>query len=139
MAVATQLPLGGGSETAVRMMISTTAAAGVAAASLLVGAACGTAVTRYSCPMEPEPEPSVELLLPAVVPTVAQEFDAPGLENRVLRKAETVVRGRTGRFLIVVERCCNSHNYSAIIRTAEACVLRGSPRRHQMPRCHSIA
>ena len=48
------------------------------------------------------------------------EWDTPGLEDRVLRKAETVVQGRTSRFLLVVERCVDSHNHSAIIRTAEA-------------------
>lgn len=103
-------------------MISASAAAAFAAASALAGAACGAAAARHS-PTMAEPERSAELL---PRPAAAEDdFDAPGLENRVLRKAETVVRGRTGRFLIVVERCCNSHNYSAIIRTAEACVLRG--------------
>ena len=103
--------------------ISARAAAAVAAATALAGAACGAAAARHTLTEpapEPEPEPSVDLAAEAAAD---EDFDAPGLENRVLRKAETVVRGRTGRFLIVVERCCNSHNYSAIIRTAEACVL----------------
>lgn len=103
--------------------ISARAAAAVAAATALAGAACGAAAARHTLTepaLEPEPEPSVDLAAEAASD---EDFDAPGLENRVLRKAETVVRGRTGRFLIVVERCCNSHNYSAIIRTAEACVL----------------
>ena len=39
---------------------------------------------------------------------------------RILRKAETAIQGRTSRILIVVERCTDDHNYSAIIRTAEA-------------------
>ena len=104
--------------------ISARAAAAVAAATALAGAACGAAAARHTLTEpapEPEPEPSVDLLLAEAA--ADEDFDAPGLENRVLRKAETVVRGRTGRFLIVVERCCNSHNYSAIIRTGEACVL----------------
>ena len=100
--------------------ISARAAAAVAAATALAGAACGAAAARHTLEPAPEPEPSVNLAAEAAAD---EDFDAPGLENRVLRKAETVVRGRTGRFLIVVERCCNSHNYSAIIRTAEACVL----------------
>lgn len=47
-------------------------------------------------------------------------MDSPTLSNRILRKAETVIQGRTSRVLIVVERCTNDHNYSAILRTAEA-------------------
>eukprot|EP00614_Pseudopedinella_elastica_P009179 CAMPEP_0172589604 /NCGR_PEP_ID=MMETSP1068-20121228/8267_1 /TAXON_ID=35684 /ORGANISM="Pseudopedinella elastica, Strain CCMP716" /LENGTH=190 /DNA_ID=CAMNT_0013385229 /DNA_START=101 /DNA_END=670 /DNA_ORIENTATION=+ len=49
-----------------------------------------------------------------------REFDRAGLPNRVLRKAETVIQGRTSRVLCVVERCTDDHNYSAIIRTCEA-------------------
>jgi len=52
-----------------------------------------------------------------VAPTA---MDSPELENRVLRKAETVIQGRTSRVIVVVERCVDDHNYSAIIRTAEA-------------------
>ena len=47
-------------------------------------------------------------------------MDAPDLEQRMLRKAETVIQWRTTRLLLVVERCTNDHNYSAILRTAEA-------------------
>jgi tRNA G18 (ribose-2'-O)-methylase SpoU len=48
------------------------------------------------------------------------DLDSPELHNRVLRKAETVIQGRTSRVIVVVERCVDDHNYSAIIRTAEA-------------------
>jgi tRNA(Leu) C34 or U34 (ribose-2'-O)-methylase TrmL len=47
-------------------------------------------------------------------------LDLPGLKDRHLRKAETVLQRRTSRLLIVVERSTQSHNYTAIIRTAEA-------------------
>uniref|UniRef100_A0A7S2KE04 tRNA/rRNA methyltransferase SpoU type domain-containing protein n=1 Tax=Leptocylindrus danicus TaxID=163516 RepID=A0A7S2KE04_9STRA len=47
-------------------------------------------------------------------------MDTVDLPMRILRKAETAIQGRTSRFLIVVERCTDDHNYSAIIRTAEA-------------------
>jgi len=40
--------------------------------------------------------------------------------NRLLRKAETVIQRRTDRLLLVVERSTSSHNYSALLRTAEA-------------------
>lgn len=48
------------------------------------------------------------------------DFDLPGVPDRVLRKAETVLARRTKRIVVVVERCTNEHNYSAVIRTAEA-------------------
>eukprot|EP00536_Pseudo-nitzschia_multiseries_P012224 jgi/Psemu1/207974/e_gw1.454.5.1 len=38
----------------------------------------------------------------------------------MLRKAEAVIQWRTSRLILVVERCTNDHNYSAILRTAEA-------------------
>mmetsp|Transcript_4311 Transcript_4311/g.8261 ORF Transcript_4311/g.8261 Transcript_4311/m.8261 type:complete len:471 (+) Transcript_4311:63-1475(+) len=47
-------------------------------------------------------------------------MDSPTLENRILRKAEGALRLRTSRLIIVVERCTNDHNYSAIMRSAEA-------------------
>ena len=58
----------------------------------------------------------------ATAPTATDEddLDAPGLPDRLLRKAETAVLGRTSRILCVVERCTDEHNYSAVLRTAEA-------------------
>jgi len=47
-------------------------------------------------------------------------MDSPDLDLRLLRKAEAVIQQRTTSLIIVVERCTNDHNYSAIIRTAEA-------------------
>jgi tRNA G18 (ribose-2'-O)-methylase SpoU len=47
-------------------------------------------------------------------------FDTPTLDQRVLRKAECALRKRTSRLILVIERCTNDHNYSAILRTAEA-------------------
>jgi tRNA G18 (ribose-2'-O)-methylase SpoU len=51
---------------------------------------------------------------------VAAGMDSPELENRILRKAEAVIQWRTSRLIVVIERCTNDHNYSAILRTAEA-------------------
>jgi len=48
------------------------------------------------------------------------EPDEPDTPYRRLRRVETALRDRIGRVVIVVERVCDSHNYSAIIRTAEA-------------------
>ena len=49
-----------------------------------------------------------------------EDADCAGLPNRLLRKAETAIQGRTSRILAVIERCTDEHNYSAVIRTAEA-------------------
>jgi len=58
-------------------------------------------------PTEPTADPSVLM-------------DSPKLDQRILRKAEAALLNRTSRLIIVVERCTNDHNYSAILRTAEA-------------------
>lgn len=47
-------------------------------------------------------------------------MDAPDLDQRMLRKCEAVLQWRTSRLVLVIERCTNDHNYSAILRTAEA-------------------
>jgi tRNA G18 (ribose-2'-O)-methylase SpoU len=47
-------------------------------------------------------------------------MDAPDLDLRMIRKAEAVLQWRTCRLLLVIERCTNDHNYSAILRSAEA-------------------
>jgi tRNA G18 (ribose-2'-O)-methylase SpoU len=47
-------------------------------------------------------------------------IDSVDLDQRMIRKAEGAIRKRTSRLIIVVERCTNDHNYSAILRTAEA-------------------
>jgi tRNA G18 (ribose-2'-O)-methylase SpoU len=49
-----------------------------------------------------------------------QLMDASDLDHRMLRKAEAVIQWRTTRLVLVIERCTNDHNYSAILRTAEA-------------------
>ena len=62
-------------------------------------------------------------------PSTAQEkeqddddvlMDSMELDQRLLRKAEAVIQWRTSRLVLVVERCTNDHNYSAILRTTEA-------------------
>ncbi|VEU36821.1 unnamed protein product [Pseudo-nitzschia multistriata] len=47
-------------------------------------------------------------------------LDHEELSFRMLRKAEAVIQWRTSRLILVIERCTNDHNYSAILRTAEA-------------------
>ena len=48
------------------------------------------------------------------------EMDSPDLPLRMIRKAESAIMRRTSRIIVVVERCTNEHNYSAILRTVEA-------------------
>lgn len=74
--------------------------------------------------IQPQPSQHVPLL------------DRPDLDLRLIRKAEAVIRSRTDKIVIVVERCTNDHNYSAILRTAEAlgiqtvCLLDPPPATH---------
>lgn len=55
-------------------------------------------------------------------PPVAEEtrMDSCELDQRMIRKAEGAILNRTSRLIVVVERCTNDHNYSAILRTVEA-------------------
>jgi tRNA G18 (ribose-2'-O)-methylase SpoU len=53
-------------------------------------------------------------------PETAPIMDSADLDLRLIRKAEAVIQGRTSSVTLVVERCTNDHNYSAILRTAEA-------------------
>lgn len=47
------------------------------------------------------------------------DIDEDGKSDRLLRKAETVLLRRTARVILVIELSTDSHNYTAIIRTAE--------------------
>jgi len=55
-------------------------------------------------------------------PPVVDEtrMDSCELDQRMIRKAEGAILNRTSRLIVVVERCTNDHNYSAILRTVEA-------------------
>ncbi len=44
----------------------------------------------------------------------------PGEAPRRLRRAEAVLARRTGRVMVVLERCADEHNRQAVLRTAEA-------------------
>ena len=43
-----------------------------------------------------------------------------GEAPRRLRRAEAVLARRTGRLMVVLERCADEHNRHAVLRTAEA-------------------
>jgi tRNA (guanosine-2'-O-)-methyltransferase len=48
------------------------------------------------------------------------QFDASGAELRRLRRVEAALRDRIGKAVVVIERMGNSHNFAAVLRTAEA-------------------
>jgi tRNA G18 (ribose-2'-O)-methylase SpoU len=50
----------------------------------------------------------------------SEVVDSPAEHHRRLRRAETVLRDRIGRVVIVLERTSSSHNFAAVLRTAEA-------------------
>lgn len=49
-------------------------------------------------------------------------LDSTDLDLRLIRKAEAVIRFRSGALTVVIERATNSWNHSAILRSAEALV-----------------
>ena len=49
-----------------------------------------------------------------------EDDDQPDDPLRVARKAETVLRGRTERVLLVLEDCADDLNHLAVLRTCEA-------------------
>lgn len=48
-----------------------------------------------------------------------EQWDAPGVPLRALRRAETVLRRRCTRIVAVLERCSESRNHEAVLRTCE--------------------
>eukprot|EP00928_Gymnodinium_smaydae_P079342 TRINITY_DN632_c0_g2_i1.p1 TRINITY_DN632_c0_g2~~TRINITY_DN632_c0_g2_i1.p1 ORF type:complete len:385 (-),score=111.40 TRINITY_DN632_c0_g2_i1:89-1198(-) len=61
--------------------------------------------------------------LPLLVPAEQLSpgaFDTSGADLRLLRKAEAVLRRRTGAVLVVLERLQDGHNFCAVLRTMEA-------------------
>lgn len=92
-------------------------------ASFLAGAACTAAAMLLYQSYKTKSSTSEQTTKPADGARAAAEttcFDSVDLDQRMIRKAEGAICKRTSRLIIVVERCTNDHNYSAIIRTAEA-------------------
>jgi len=61
--------------------------------------------------------------MPLMVPKeqlAPETFDRPGLELRLIRKAEAVLQRRTGSLLVVLECLQDGHNHCAVLRTMEA-------------------
>jgi len=80
-----------------------------------------TAATRLrNDDNESRARPKPKAAQTAVAKTTSVLMDSPKLDQRMIRKAEAAIQNRTSRLVIVVERCTNDHNYSAILRTAEA-------------------
>ncbi|KAH8047660.1 hypothetical protein JL722_12921 [Aureococcus anophagefferens] len=49
-----------------------------------------------------------------------KQLEEPGDPDRLARRIETVLRRRTARVIVVMERLCDGHNFSAAFRTCEA-------------------
>lgn len=58
--------------------------------------------------------------VPPPSPQGEKLMDSCTLDQRMIRKAEGAILNRTSRLVVVIERCTNDHNYSAILRTVEA-------------------
>jgi len=52
--------------------------------------------------------------------SLSSGVDSTTQSHRRLRRAETVLRDRIGRVVLVLERTSSSHNFAAVLRTAEA-------------------
>ncbi len=83
-----------------------------AASALAALRLCGSAVAV-------RPPPAVSLGPMAQLGEVDSLDDASDPLRRV-RKCEAVIQRRSSRVVVVLERCNQSHNYSAVLRTAEA-------------------
>ncbi|GMH90266.1 hypothetical protein TL16_g11716 [Triparma laevis f. inornata] len=77
-------------------------------------------LTSDKTPSSKKPRPVKRAPRSATVSGSDGDFDLPGKNLRVLRKAETVLQKRTTRLVCVIEKCTDVHNYSAVLRTAEA-------------------
>ena len=55
-----------------------------------------------------------------VAPGPATDADSADDPLRLARKAETVLRGRTDRVLLILENCSDDFNHVAVLRTCEA-------------------
>lgn len=90
---------------------------GAAAATALAAAAAALALYRrrrtatYS--LRPENALPANQLAP-------KQLEEPGDPDRLARRIETVLRRRTARVIVVMERLCDGHNFSAAFRTCEA-------------------
>ena len=80
------------------------------ATRLVVTSAAATVATLLALRRRSRPAP----------PPRGVGMDQAGGKDRLLRKCETVLSKRTDQIMVVVERSVDTHNYSAIIRTAEA-------------------
>ena len=82
---------------------------------------CLACVARFDANARP-PKPPKPPKLAAAAPPAATEglHDQPDDPLRVARKAETVLRGRTERVLLVLEDCADDLNHLAVLRTCEA-------------------
>ena len=88
-----------------------TAAAALAAAAAALALYRRRRTTTYS--LRPENALPANQLAP-------KQLEEPSDPDRLARRIETVLRRRTARVIVVMERLCDGHNFSAAFRTCEA-------------------
>ncbi|KAL7536812.1 hypothetical protein ACHAXR_007408 [Thalassiosira sp. AJA248-18] len=88
--------------------------------SFFAGAVCSAALIYLYQKVSETQRGYVQKLADPPPPPSGKLMDSCSLDQRMIRKAEGAILNRTSRLIIVVERCTNDHNYSAILRTAEA-------------------
>jgi len=84
----------------------------------LAGATAATATIFYLRRQNPDAGNKTPTV-PAtqLSPSTYESADDP---TRIVRRVETVLRRRTARLIVVLERICDGHNYAAVFRTCEA-------------------
>ena len=83
-----------------------------------VGVAIGVGVSAIALRLIPRPVRISSAVPPSQLrPT---EFEEPTTDGRLLRRIETVVKRRTARIVLVLERLQDGHNYAAVLRTCES-------------------
>ena len=86
--------------------------------------ACVALFDANAPPLKPPKPPKLAAAAPAAAlaaaPVTEDMHAQPDAPLRVARKAETVLRGRTERVLLVLEDCADDLNHLAVLRTCEA-------------------
>jgi hypothetical protein len=62
-------------------------------------------------------------------------YEEAGTDDRLARRIETVLRRRTARVTVVLERLCDGHNYAAVLRTCVFVRAACSARTHPVAAC----
>jgi len=81
---------------------------------------CRPCVDTYQKPTRAPTAAKAPSAAPIAAAAVDTSIDSPHDPLRLARKAETVLRGRTDRVLLVLENCTADYNHVAVLRTCES-------------------